>query len=85
MVSGLPASTVNSSVWLISNFSDTISISRLNCSSLKDVGVPPPIYTDLKFLPFMLSFTKSSSLARYSIYSSAFFAYLSMGYDVKEQ
>ena len=43
MVSGRPASTVYSTVWLMSNLSFNRPSSRSICSAVRVVGVPPPM------------------------------------------
>ena len=51
MVSGLPASTVNSRQVDISKLSFTVPSTRSSCSALSVVGVPPPKYTLSKRSP----------------------------------
>ena len=50
MLSGLPASTVNSFTLLKSKLSFNAFINLSNCAGSSVVGVPPPIYTELSSL-----------------------------------
>ena len=51
MLSGRPASTVNSFTWSNGNVSFSLVISASSCEALSDVGVPPPKYTVSSVLP----------------------------------
>lgn len=87
MVSGRPASTVNSRQVLISNAQVMVSIKRANCSAESVVGVPPPIYTDSSRNPssFTTSAVRTTSTHSNSRYCGMSFAVRSTVEDTKEQ
>ena len=87
IVSGLPASTVNSLHFVISKLLCTVSMSFSSCRALSVVGVPPPIYTlsSCKSHSFAIFAVYSISLQSSSRYGSINFCAFSIDCDTNEQ
>ena len=85
MLSGRPASTVNSFDCSIGRYFSVIAIKRSNCSSDNDVGVPPPTYTLTICLPASHSLHCVISFSKASRYASILSRYLPAGKEEKEQ
>ena len=83
MLSGRPASTVNSRSPAGVGFS--ISMSTFSSSAESAVGVPPPMYIVSSFFPAKACFVKSSSFFRHPRYSSALLCHFAIGLERNEQ
>ena len=85
ILSGLPASTVNSSRRDRSNLCSSADRSRSICIGSNVVGVPPPMYIVFTYLSANSCAISSISFSSASRYRSTRFFHLDIGKDVKEQ